>query len=137
MSHEDVIKAMSMAMLPEDDRELVQQYINRSFDNFFHDLQQVGKKNAENILLVMNGYDEYVDFRDYKSLQDKGWVFIPDDHDLDHPNKYGFDANGRPRMGCRVESPNYLFSVTIFDVKRFINSQELYSEFFSHLFRKK
>lgn len=136
MSHDDAMEAMSLAMLPSADREIAQQYRSDSFDAFFNDLRQMSPKEAENILLVMSGYDEYVQYKDHKALQDKGWVFVPDMHDLDNLDKYGYDANGNPRMGCKVESPNHLFSVSVADIKRFLNSQDLYSEFFAKLFKK-
>lgn len=114
------------------DRELVREYQDASTQTFFDDLGQLSQEQARNVLLVMSGRMEEVPPRDYMDLHDKGWVFI-EDYDLDNPDKYGRKEDGWPRTGSLVASPNYLMSVSLFDVARFMQSRELYHDFFKNV----
>lgn len=114
------------------DRELVRKFQSRSVDSFFGDLQQLEPDEAKNVLLVMSGRMNEVPPAKYQEIHGKGWVFIPD-YDLDHPDKYGVDENGMALTGCLVESPNFLMSVSLSQVAQFVNSQELYADFFRNV----
>jgi hypothetical protein len=137
MSEEISNAAWEFILTASGDKRLAEGYQDRSFDCFFNDLKQLSKKDARYVLLAMAGRDEEVPADDYNKLRRNGWYFQSDwSEGINQTAKYGYDEKGRMITGSLVDSPNHLFSVSIFDVAKFINSQELYKDFFGRLFKK-
>jgi len=116
-------------------REALRGYEQANFQTFFDDIGALGEEGARNVLLVMMGHMNKVPPKEYKTIFDKGWRF-PLDFDPSEPNKYGYDEEGFPLSGTLAASPNGLNSVSIFDVSRQLESEQLYRDFFGKVLDK-